>query len=62
MLGPTGWAVQDADVVNFAAAQDVAARKFILKPPHSTTSPALVEEARRRCLAGVQTGGYRCCR
>ncbi|MGH9023390.1 MAG: DEAD/DEAH box helicase family protein, partial [Acidimicrobiia bacterium] len=33
-LEAAGWAVQDADAVNLAAAQGVAVREFILKPPH----------------------------
>jgi len=33
-LQAAGWAVQDADAVNLAAAQGVAVREFILKPPH----------------------------
>ena len=33
-LQAAGWAVQDADQVNLAAAQGVAVREFILKPPH----------------------------
>lgn len=33
-LEAAGWAVQDADSVNLAAAQGVAVREFILKPPH----------------------------
>jgi type I restriction enzyme R subunit len=33
-LRTAGWAVQDADKVNLAAAQGVAVREFLLKPPH----------------------------
>ncbi len=33
-LEAAGWAVQNADAVNLAAAQGVAVREFTLKPPH----------------------------
>ncbi len=33
-LKAAGWAVQDADAVNLAAARGVAVREFVLKPPH----------------------------
>jgi type I restriction enzyme R subunit len=33
-LGVTGWAVQQADRVNFGAAVGVAVREFVLKKPH----------------------------
>jgi hypothetical protein len=34
MLGLAGWAVQDPDKVNLAAARGVAVREFILEPGH----------------------------
>jgi type I restriction enzyme R subunit len=33
-LEAAGWAIQDANAVNLAAARGVAVREFILKPPH----------------------------
>jgi hypothetical protein len=32
-LQAAGWAVQDADAVNLAAARDVAVRESLIKPP-----------------------------
>jgi type I restriction enzyme, R subunit len=34
MLAAAGWAVQDARAVNLSAAQGVAVREFVMKPPH----------------------------
>jgi type I restriction enzyme, R subunit len=34
MLADAGWAVQDARAVNLSAAQGVAVREFVMKPPH----------------------------
>ena len=33
-LTAAGWAVQDARAVNLSAAQGVAVREFVMKPPH----------------------------
>src|SRR3989449_8901442 len=45
-LGAAGWAVQDADSVNLAAAQGVAVREFILKPPHGRVDYLLFVDRR----------------
>ena len=51
-LDAAGWAVQDADGVNLAAAQGVAVREFPLTPPHGRADYLLFAE--RQAVGSVE--------
>jgi type I restriction enzyme R subunit len=51
-LQAAGWAVQDPDGVNLAAAQGVAVREFILKPPHGRADYLLFVE--RQAVGSIE--------
>ena len=67
MLEAAGWTVQGADGANLSAAQGVAVREFILRPPHGRADYVLfvdgkalgVLEAKLARLLGAATCGGR---